>query len=75
MPTDRQEQPSLDGPFTTLTPKGQHQVAYIEGHGYPRLITDPAEVRVLGVRYGIIQAHALRPRESLSLIEKMRGER
>lgn len=75
MPLDRDEQPSLDGPFTLLTPKGKQQVAYLETHTYPRLITDREEVQVLSIRYGIIQSQALRPGESLALIEKMRGER
>ncbi|MEU6013867.1 helix-turn-helix transcriptional regulator [Streptomyces sp. NPDC047515] len=75
MPLDRMEQPSLDGPFTLVTPKGQQQVAYLEIHTYPRLITAMEEVRVLAVRYGIIQSAALTPQESLTLIEKMLGER
>lgn len=75
MPTDREECPGVDGPFTLLTPKGQRQVAYTEVQGYSRLITDPEEVGVFAERYGIIRAQALTPRESLSLIEKMLGER
>ncbi|MFF2328739.1 MULTISPECIES: Scr1 family TA system antitoxin-like transcriptional regulator [unclassified Streptomyces] len=75
MPLDRAEQPSLDGPFTLVTPKGKQQVAYLEIHTYPRLITDLEEVRVLAVRYGIIQSAALTPQESLAVIEKMLGER
>ncbi|MFI2368407.1 Scr1 family TA system antitoxin-like transcriptional regulator [Streptomyces sp. NPDC018833] len=75
MPLDREEQPSLDGPFTLVTPKGRQQVAYLETHTYPRLITDREEVSVLSIRYGIIQSQALRPGESLALIEKMLGER
>ncbi|WP_406269347.1 helix-turn-helix transcriptional regulator [Streptomyces sp. NBC_00191] len=75
MPTEREEHPSLGGPFNLLTPKGRQQVAYIEIQGYPRLITDPEEVRIFTERYGIIRAQALTPRESLSLIEKMLGDR
>lgn len=74
MPLAREEQPSLDSPFTLLTPKKQQQVAYMESHGYPRLITVREEVRVLAVRYGILQSEALTPRDSLALIEKMLGE-
>ncbi|MFF8655459.1 helix-turn-helix domain-containing protein [Streptomyces huasconensis] len=74
MPLSREEQPSLDSPFTLLTPKKKSQVAYMEGHGYPRLITTPEEVRVLAVRYGILQAEALTPRESLALIKEMLGD-
>ncbi|MET7714693.1 helix-turn-helix transcriptional regulator [Streptomyces sp. NPDC005407] len=75
MPLDREEHPSLDGAFILLTPKGRQQVAYTEIYGHPRLITDPEEVRTFTERYGIIRAQALTPRESLSLIEKMLGER
>ncbi|MGN5632696.1 helix-turn-helix domain-containing protein [Streptomyces sp. AC154] len=75
MPLDRTEQPSLDGPFTLVTPKGRPQVAYLEIHTYPRLITDREEVRVLAERYGMIQSAALTPWESLAAIEKLLGER
>ncbi|PKV87173.1 helix-turn-helix transcriptional regulator [Streptomyces sp. TLI_146] len=75
MPTDREEHPGLGGPFILLTPKGRQPVAYTEIYGHPRLITDPEEARVFIERYGIIRAQALTPRESLSLIEKMLGER
>ncbi|MEU9915129.1 helix-turn-helix transcriptional regulator [Streptomyces sp. NPDC051001] len=75
MPTGRHEHPSLGGSFTLLIPKGKEQVAYMESQGYPRLITDREEVRVLAARYGIIRAQALNPHESLDLIEKMLEER
>ncbi|WP_240468156.1 helix-turn-helix domain-containing protein [Streptomyces dangxiongensis] len=75
MPTGRHEHPCLDNSFTLLTPKGKEQVGYMESHGYPRLITDREEVRVLAARYGIIRAQALNPHESLDLIEKMLEER
>lgn len=75
MPTEREEHPSMDGPFTLLTPKGRGEVAYTEVQGHARLITAPDEVRVVNERYGIMRAQALTPRESLTLIEKMLGER
>ena len=65
----------LGGAFTLLTPKGREQVGYMENQGYPRLLTDREEVRVLVARYGIIRAQALNPYESLDLIEKMLEER
>ncbi|WP_308286706.1 helix-turn-helix domain-containing protein [Streptomyces griseorubiginosus] len=73
MPMYREEQPSMDGPFNLLTVKKGEQVAYVEIHTYPRLITDAEEVRVLNERYGLLRAHALRPNESLDLIERLRG--
>ncbi|WP_028810583.1 helix-turn-helix domain-containing protein [Streptomyces flavidovirens] len=75
MPTDREEHPSVGGPFTLLTPKGRQQVAYTESYGHPRLITDLEEVHSFASRYGIIRAQALTPGDSLGLIEKMLGER
>ncbi|WP_329401199.1 helix-turn-helix transcriptional regulator [Streptomyces melanogenes] len=74
MPLTREEQPSMDGPFTLVTPKGRRQVAYLEHQGYPRLITEEEEVRLLDIRYGIIRAQALTPRDTLALIEKMLGD-
>jgi transcriptional regulator with XRE-family HTH domain len=74
MPMDREEQPSMDGPFNLLTVRKGEQVAYVEIHTYPRLITDAEEVRVLNERYGLLRAHALRPNESLDLIERLRGQ-
>ncbi|WP_405687039.1 helix-turn-helix domain-containing protein [Streptomyces sp. NBC_00057] len=75
MPIDRDEHPSMDGPFTLLTPKGRSEAAYTEIQGHARLVTDPDEVRLFNERYGIMRAQALTPRESLTLIEKMLGER
>ncbi|WP_330435314.1 helix-turn-helix domain-containing protein [Streptomyces sp. NBC_00825] len=75
MPLGRTEQPSIDGPFTLITPKSKQQLAYLEIHTYPRLITEPEEVRALAARYGIMQSVALTPGESLAAIEKMLGER
>jgi transcriptional regulator with XRE-family HTH domain len=73
MPMAREEQPSMDGPFNLLTVRKGEQVAYVEIHTYPRLITDAEEVRVLSERYGLLRAQALRPSESLDLIDKLRG--
>ena len=70
MPTGVEEHPNMDGSFNLLTPKKHAQVAYTEIQGYPRLITDPEEVRRIADRYGIMRAMALTPRESRVLIEK-----
>ncbi|MFC1227224.1 Scr1 family TA system antitoxin-like transcriptional regulator [Streptomyces sp. Sce081] len=75
LPTERKEHPSLGGPFILLTPKGKPQVAYLEVQHVSRLVTDPDEVRILSARYGSIRAQALTPEESLTLIEKMLGDR
>ncbi|MDI3419413.1 helix-turn-helix domain-containing protein [Streptomyces luteolus] len=71
MPTSVDEHPNLQGSFNLLVPKGHHhQVGYTEAQEHPRLISNPAEVRVLCERYGIMRAVALTPRNSLELIEK-----
>ncbi|NBE55191.1 helix-turn-helix domain-containing protein [Streptomyces boluensis] len=76
MPTDVDEHPNLQGAFNLLIPKGEnHQVGYTEVQEHPRLITDPAAVRLLAERYGIMRAMALTPRKSLELIERKLGKR
>ncbi|MDX2675896.1 helix-turn-helix domain-containing protein [Streptomyces sp. NY05-11A] len=70
MPTRVEEHPNLGSAFNLLTPKKHPQVAYTEAQGYPRLITDPEEVRMIADRYGIMRAMALPPRETRTLIEK-----
>jgi transcriptional regulator with XRE-family HTH domain len=70
MPTRIQEHPNMDGAFNLLAPKKHPQVAYTEVQGYPRLITDPEEVRKIADRYGIMRAMALPPEETRTLIAK-----
>lgn len=74
MPMASEEHAGMGGPFTLLTPKGRPQVGYLEVQHISRLTTDAEEVRVLAAKYGSIRSQALRPRESLLLIEKMLGE-
>ncbi|MFD5308219.1 helix-turn-helix domain-containing protein [Streptomyces ardesiacus] len=75
LPLGCDENPSVDGPFVLLTPKGKSQVAYLEVQGASHLITDPEEVRILAARYGAIRGQALTPRESLALMQELLGER
>ncbi|MCX4689133.1 helix-turn-helix transcriptional regulator [Kitasatospora purpeofusca] len=75
MPMDRAENAGMDGSFILITPKGRPQTGYMEVQRNGRLITDAEEVRFLNVRYGTLRAQAYSPQESLSLIEKMLGER
>ncbi len=39
-----------------------------------RPVTDPKQLRILELRYGMIRAQALTPRESRAFIEQMLGE-
>ncbi|MFJ2241514.1 helix-turn-helix domain-containing protein [Streptomyces sp. NPDC087859] len=70
MPTAVEEHPNPGSGFNLLVPKGHGQVAYTESQGYPRLITDPEEVRKIADRYGIMRAMALSPSETRKLIEQ-----
>ncbi|MCO8301529.1 helix-turn-helix transcriptional regulator [Streptomyces sp. RKCA744] len=74
MPTAREDNAGVDGPFTLMVPRGGEQVAYLEGQGRSALVTDRDEVHAIAARYGIIRAQALTPRESSIFIEKLLGE-
>ncbi|MFD5701078.1 helix-turn-helix domain-containing protein [Streptomyces lasiicapitis] len=74
MPTDREDHASLMGPFRVLKLRDGKTFGYSAGQLYERLITDPREVQVLEMRYGMIRAQALTPRESRAFIEKVLGE-
>ncbi|MFG3260654.1 MULTISPECIES: helix-turn-helix domain-containing protein [Streptomyces] len=74
MPTGIEDHPNMGGAFNLLTPQKHPQVAYTEIQEYPRLITDPEEVRKIVDRYGMIRAMALTPKESRALIDKKLGE-
>ncbi|NEC10204.1 helix-turn-helix domain-containing protein [Streptomyces sp. SID7909] len=74
MPTVREDNAGLDGPFTLITPKSGEQLAYLEVQGRSILLTDRDEVRSVAARYGIIRSQALTPQESLAFIEKLLGE-
>ncbi|MFK4264889.1 helix-turn-helix domain-containing protein [Streptomyces milbemycinicus] len=74
MPTILEDHAGTAGPFALLEPQGRQTMAYVEAQNVSRLITDRKSVREIEQRYGIIRAQALRPRESLEFIEKLRGE-
>jgi hypothetical protein len=75
MPTDREDHAGMGGQFQLLKFDDGTAVAHWEGQLSNRLISDPKEVRIIELRYGIIRAQALTPRESLAFIEKALGER
>jgi transcriptional regulator with XRE-family HTH domain len=74
LPLSREENSGLGGPFRLLNLKDGATVGLNEVQLTNRVITDPRETTVLDMRYGIIRAQALTPRESLAFIEKVRGE-
>ncbi|MGW1778880.1 helix-turn-helix domain-containing protein [Streptomyces sp. NPDC002143] len=74
LPLGREENSGLDGSFRLLRLKDGTTVGHIEVQPISRVITDPKEAQLLDMRYGIIRAQALSPRESMTFIEKMLGE-
>ncbi|MFV0134419.1 helix-turn-helix domain-containing protein [Streptomyces sp. HMX87] len=74
LPLGREENSGLGGPFRLLKLKDGTTVGLYEVQLTNRAITDPKETTILDMRYGIIRAQALTPRESLAFIEKVLGE-
>ncbi|MGY0061298.1 helix-turn-helix domain-containing protein [Streptomyces sp. LZ34] len=74
MPTECEDHAGLGGSLQVLKLRDGTTVGHNEVQLTSRLISDPKEVQVLEMRYGMIRAQALRPRESLAFIEKLRGE-
>ncbi|MDX6759237.1 MULTISPECIES: helix-turn-helix domain-containing protein [Streptomyces] len=74
MPTAVEEHAGLAGSLQLMRLRDGTAVGHNEVQLVSRLITEPKEVQVLDMRYGMIRAQALTPRESLAFIEKVLGE-
>ncbi|MEV0574130.1 helix-turn-helix transcriptional regulator [Streptomyces sp. NPDC050392] len=74
MPTHREAHPGMDGDIELLKFKDGTAVGRSPGAFNGRRVTDAKQLRILELRYGIIRAEALTPRETLALIELMLGE-
>ncbi|MGW0777564.1 helix-turn-helix domain-containing protein [Streptomyces sp. NPDC002835] len=74
MPTENGEHAGLAGSLRVLKLKDGTAVGHDEVQLTSRLVSDPKEVQILEMRYGMIRAQALTPRQSLAFIEKLRGE-
>ncbi|WP_086690018.1 helix-turn-helix domain-containing protein [Streptomyces recifensis] len=74
LPLSREENSGLGGSFRLLRLKDGSTVGHVEIHEISRVIAEPKHVQVLDMRYGIIRAQALTPRESLAFIEKVLGD-
>ena len=74
LPLSHEENSGLAGSFRLLRLKDGTTVGHVEVQHISRVIADPKEVQLLDMRYGIIRAQALSPRESMALIEKVLGE-
>lgn len=75
MPTDREEHAGVDGSITMLKFGDGAAAGRSPGVAAGRPVDDPKQLRVLELRYGMIRAQALTPRESLAFIEQLLGER
>ncbi|MCF3131040.1 helix-turn-helix domain-containing protein [Streptomyces olivochromogenes] len=74
MPTDREDHAGMAGPIRLLKLQNGKTLAHWEAQLYSRVISDPREAQILEMRYGMIRAQALSPRESLAFIKKVLGE-
>ncbi|MFD0316559.1 helix-turn-helix domain-containing protein [Streptomyces flavalbus] len=74
LPLNREENSGLDGSFRLVRLGDGTTVGHVEVAHISRVITEPKEVQLLDIQYGIIRAQALSPRESMALIEKVLGE-
>ncbi|MEV5317077.1 helix-turn-helix transcriptional regulator [Streptomyces sp. NPDC052687] len=74
MPTDREDHAGMMGPFRVLKLRDGKTVGHSAGQLFERVISDPREVQLLDMRYGMIRAQALSPRESRAFIKELLGE-
>ncbi|MFF3731954.1 helix-turn-helix domain-containing protein [Streptomyces sp. NPDC002476] len=74
LPTLCEEHPGTGGLIEVLKFPDGTAVGRSEGAFSGRPVSDPKQIRILEMRYGMIRAQALAPRESLAFIEKLLGE-
>ncbi|GAA1016049.1 helix-turn-helix transcriptional regulator [Streptomyces thermogriseus] len=74
MPMDREEHAGVDGGIEVLKFEDGTGVGRSPGIANGRPVSDLRQLRILELRYGIIRAQALTPRESTALIEQLLGE-
>ncbi|WP_329455893.1 helix-turn-helix domain-containing protein [Streptomyces sp. NBC_01497] len=74
MPTEVEDHAGMGGLFQVLKFEDGSAVGHAEGQLVDRLVSDAKQIRILELRYGMIRAQALSPRESLEFIDKLLGE-
>ncbi|MGY4928983.1 helix-turn-helix domain-containing protein [Streptomyces sp. 900105755] len=74
MPMDREEHAGVDGGIEVLKSEDGSAVGRSPAVANGRPVSDPKQLRILELRYGIIRAQALTPRESTAFIEQLLGE-
>jgi hypothetical protein len=73
MPTDREEHAGVPGLIEVLKFDDGTAIGRSEGAFNGRPVSNPRDLRILELRYGMIRAQALTPRESQAFIEKALG--
>ncbi|WP_409471549.1 helix-turn-helix domain-containing protein [Streptomyces sp. HC307] len=73
MPTDREEHAGMHGLIEVLKFADGTAIGRSEGAFNGRPVSSPRDLRILELRYGMIRAQALTPRESLAFIEQALG--
>ncbi|MFF8834102.1 helix-turn-helix domain-containing protein [Streptomyces sp. NPDC015130] len=74
MPMDREEHAGLAGGIEVLKFGDGSAVGRSAAVANGRPVTEPKQLHILELRYGIIRAQALTPRESIAFIEQLLGE-
>ncbi|MFJ5091043.1 helix-turn-helix domain-containing protein [Streptomyces sp. NPDC088674] len=74
MPTETEEHAGLGGELQVLRLEDGKTVGYSEAQLTSRIISDPQEVHVLGIRYGILRSQAHGPARTREFIEKLLGD-
>ncbi|MEV6025436.1 helix-turn-helix transcriptional regulator [Streptomyces sp. NPDC052036] len=74
MPMDREEHAGLAGGIEVLKFDDGSAVGRSPALANGRPVSEPKQLRILELRYGIIRAQALTPRESMAFIEQLLGE-
>ncbi|MGY4926920.1 helix-turn-helix domain-containing protein [Streptomyces sp. 900105755] len=74
MPMESEVHAGLGGPLALLETADGRRLAYSEGQQTGQLIADPKEAAILHRRYATLRAQALSPWNSVSLLERIRGE-
>jgi hypothetical protein len=74
MPMDREEHAGVDGGIEVLKFADGSAVGRSPAVANGRPVSEPRNLRILELRYGIIRAQALTPRESRTFIDQLLGE-
>ncbi|GGX82894.1 hypothetical protein GCM10010510_29720 [Streptomyces anandii JCM 4720] len=74
MPLEREEHAGADGGIEVLKFEDGSAVGRSPVVAYGRPVSDPRQLRILELRYGIVRAQALAPRESTAFIEQLLGD-